>query len=688
MMFLSITAQAQNGLFISEVADPADDYNGRFIELFNAGTEPVNFSNVTFYLSRQSNGSTTWGEVQLAGTVAAGETFVLGGSSFETIYGFPPDQMTGIITGNGNDAYVLFLNGNHTTGTIHDIFGAMNTDGTGTLWEYTDSRAVRVEGVTVPRTTWNGAEWEISAANILDTDPGTHHGSTPGDTTLQVEYSLTVQNNTFAAGQPAEVSILVSELTLTDNIISWQFDIGFDTSILEFTGINLTGTISDGGETAVNPNIAGKVSVSFMRVTPLTGAGAILKLLFNTRAADTCAISISNAWLNNIPVQDLTNGKLIIRKVNPPTASVSYNDTVNRFADTLLITATFSEMMLEANPVHLHLGGAAILDALMIRQSPTVYTYNYQIPKTGGDVTVSISNGTDLWGNEVVSVPTSGATFHIIPFTPGDVDDDGIILAYDAAITLQYSVGLDPIADMDPLPWVHWRDSTANVDGIGGITAYDAGLILQYSVGIIAGFPGESIKSVSIADVSLDIAENEIIFYTYGELVGFNLSTTNENNLLGFPEVLDNTYISACNLNGTTFNIGLCTAFPPENGTVLLKIPFHGTGSITFTLLVNTEKKVMTIDLVNGKVEIEKENITIYPNPARDKFYVNTGGISRTSGYHVKIINQTGVTVFETRLKEYRNEIDLSDYNGMGLHFLQITDSEGRVLTTRKIILQ
>ena len=94
----------------------------------------------------------------------------------------------------------------------------------------------------------------------------------------------------------------------------------------------------------------------------MTGAGTILKLLFNSRAADTCEISISNAWLNNMPVQNLTNGTLIIRKVNPPTAAITYNDLVNRFADILVITATFSEMMNEANPVHLHLSGAATLE--------------------------------------------------------------------------------------------------------------------------------------------------------------------------------------------------------------------------------------------------------------------------------------------------------------------------------------
>ena len=70
VMILSISAQAQDGLFISEITDPADNYNGRFVEIYNSGTEAVDFNIVTLYLSRQSNGGTGWGDVKLAGTVS------------------------------------------------------------------------------------------------------------------------------------------------------------------------------------------------------------------------------------------------------------------------------------------------------------------------------------------------------------------------------------------------------------------------------------------------------------------------------------------------------------------------------------------------------------------------------------------------------------------------------------------
>ncbi len=615
ILIVSVSARAQDSLFISEVTDPADDYTGRFIELYNAGSEDVDLGTFTFYLSRQSNGGTTWGDVQLTGIVAAGETFVIGGSAFETIYGFTPDLETGILIGNGDDAYCLFRDGDHSIGTIHDIYGVIDTDGTGELWDYMDSRAERVVNVMIPNTLWTAAEWEIISANLTDCDPGTHHGSgsppSPGD------FSMTLLNDTVDGGQPVEVAVLVSELTAADNIISYQFDIDFDISVLEYTGFSLTGTLAEGGTAVANSGVPGKVSVSYMNSTAITGAGNILILQFNSLLADTTALLISNAYLNSITVHNLINGTVLITETSPPTAFINYSDTVNRYADTLLITAIFSEPMDAANPVTLSLSGAVTLAATdMNRLTNTVYTYLYPILKADGVVTVRLSNGTDLWGNEVVSVPTGGETFTITAFTPGDVDDDGLILAYDAALTLQHSVGIDPLPETDPLPWENWRDSTANVDGTGGVTAFDAGLILQYSSGLISDFSSGAKKFASLTDVTVEVAGHHLFFYATGDLLGLNLSTTNENEILGTPEVLEEGFLSAYHMSETTYNIGLCTAYAPQEGVPFMKIPFLSSGSVTFHMMVNTKATVLTLELVTGVDEKGNEPISMYPNPA------------------------------------------------------------------------
>ena len=346
MLVISISARAQDSLFISEVTDPSDDYSGRFIELFNAGSGAVDFTTSAFYLSRQSNGGTSWGDVQLTGTVAAGETYVIGGSSFAALYGFAPDLETGILIGNGDDAYCIFHGGDHMAGILHDIFGVIDIDGTGELWEYEDSRAVRVENIMVPNTTWTAGEWEIVTADIADCDPGTHNGSPVTDTVpVPGDYSIVIQNATVEIGQPAEVLVSVGELTAADNIISYQFDVSFESSVLEYTGNTVAGTLAEGGTVALNSADAGKVSVSYMNTSAITGAGEILVLQFNSLAVGTSDLVLSNAYLNNTSVQDLTGGTVIITETDPPAAAIEYSSTVNRYADTLIITATFSESM-------------------------------------------------------------------------------------------------------------------------------------------------------------------------------------------------------------------------------------------------------------------------------------------------------------------------------------------------------
>ncbi|MDP8322910.1 MAG: dockerin type I domain-containing protein, partial [Candidatus Stygibacter australis] len=78
----------------------------------------------------------------------------------------------------------------------------------------------------------------------------------------------------------------------------------------------------------------------------------------------------------------------------------------------------------------------------------------------------------------------SGGTFGF-----GDIDNNGLVESYDAAIALQYFVGIDPVAA--PLPWEDWRQLRADVDGNGYIEAYDASLIQRFVVGIIDHFPVE-----------------------------------------------------------------------------------------------------------------------------------------------------------------------------------------------------
>ena len=136
VFLMSVWALNAQTLIISEVADPQDDYDARFVELYNATNSTIDFSTETYYLYRYANGNTSGASVQLTGSVAPGETFVIAysQSAFNSAYGFDPDQVSGIIQGNGDDVYALYQGGDESTGTLLDIYGEIGVDGTDTDW--------------------------------------------------------------------------------------------------------------------------------------------------------------------------------------------------------------------------------------------------------------------------------------------------------------------------------------------------------------------------------------------------------------------------------------------------------------------------------------------------------------------------------------------------------------------------
>ncbi len=109
-----------------------------------------------------------------------------------------------------------------------------------------------------------------------------------------------------------------------------------------------------------------------------------------------------------------------------PTASITYSDTdrIVKAGDLLTITATFDEPIADPTPaMQISISGSNTVSATnMIRIDSTHYSYTYIIGAGNGTATVALSAGTDLAGNSVTSVPTSGATYtvdNIMPtFTP------------------------------------------------------------------------------------------------------------------------------------------------------------------------------------------------------------------------------------------------------------------------------
>ena len=159
---LSFTSIAPPTLIISEVADPLDVANAKFVEIFNTGSSAIDLAAANIYLVRQANGSSV-ANIALTGNINPNETYTISynNADFHNSFGFYANQISGSISGNGNDGYFLYANGDFSTGTLFDAYGVVNEDGTGKAWKYEDSKAVRIYGNS-PNPTWNLSEWIIT----------------------------------------------------------------------------------------------------------------------------------------------------------------------------------------------------------------------------------------------------------------------------------------------------------------------------------------------------------------------------------------------------------------------------------------------------------------------------------------------------------------------------------------------
>jgi hypothetical protein len=352
--FTTTAAPVIPALIISEVADPADDYNGRFVELYNASGSEINFSSQIWYFDRQSNGG-FHASIQLTGVLTAGGTYVIGNASnIDSIYGAgTADLDYGSVTGNGDDGYFLFYGGDETTGILYDAYGVVDVDGTGEAWEYEDSRAVRGLNQTVSQgnPTWTTSEWTITSANVADCTPGELDAdqslpvtlsaftakAVKGTVVLEWETSAEVENQGFVISRKSKVESQKSEVIAdfsTDDALKGQG------STTESTKYAFTDASVEAGKTYVytladvdysgNETILEKVEVKVETEEAVVADGYALDPVYPNpfNATLTIPFTLTERMNVSIDLYSIT-GQKMMTVVNREFGSGSYNYTVN-----------------------------------------------------------------------------------------------------------------------------------------------------------------------------------------------------------------------------------------------------------------------------------------------------------------------------------------------------------------------
>lgn len=273
-----------------------------------------------------------------------------------------------------------------------------------------------------------------------------------------------------------------------------------------------------------------------------------------------------------------------------------------------------------------------------------------------------------------------GGNVYIQSFMLGDVDGNYKVQAYDAALTLQYSVGKDPLPMIDPLPWEPWRIKAADVDGVDGITANDAALILQYSAYVIDSFPADNPEGMfkapgeSSADVSMVIEGNQLVIKSFGDLIGLNLYLTNEFDVLGTPAFSQQVDLSALNIGSDVYAIGLACIDAPAEGSTIVTIPLLKAPEedMVFNLIINTRQVEYTVNKSPSSVNtFMQAGIALYPNPA-DQF-IRISNVEK--GSRIRIHDVGGRLLYSVIAGDISELIDLSGFAN-GVYTISVVNND------------
>lgn len=155
-------ASGSNMIFISELADPENNPDARFVELYYTGTQMLSLDQ--WMLRRYTNANTEASSIlDLSGLrITPNGTLVLASDAevFETVYGFAPDLDAGTngpADSNGDDNLELV----DPLGIVVDRFGIVGEDGSGTNHEFEDGRALRKPAVTTGNPVYTFSEWDV-----------------------------------------------------------------------------------------------------------------------------------------------------------------------------------------------------------------------------------------------------------------------------------------------------------------------------------------------------------------------------------------------------------------------------------------------------------------------------------------------------------------------------------------------
>jgi hypothetical protein len=602
---------------------------------------------------------------------------------FNSFFGFSPDYTSGSMGINGDDAVELFKNG-----SAIDVFGDINTDGSGQSWEYMDGWAIRNNSTVTNNGNFNDLNWTFSGTNALDNETtnltavtpipvGTHtstgSSSTPGTlVTLTVSESVT------------NLATCTSIITVLDTLAPTVTCIGGTPNFeLDATGnLTLTTTDIDNGSIDNCSPITLSISPSTFTCTEqglnsvtLYGEdiyGNIDSCTMDIMVNASNVVSISNLATTDALCTDDCNGTITVTNTGANDFSIDGGITTQPSDSFLALCAGDYSILVTS------------LDGCIDSMSTTI---NNPSALTTSFVVVNELCLNDSIGeiNMTVAGGTAPYQFDWSNDGTGDVDDlEDIINLASGTYTIE-------ITDAN--------GCTVNAD-----------TTITTSTQIVASFVviNETCLNDSIGEIDMTVSGGAGN-YTY-EWTTSLLTTEDLTNLSAGTYVVEITDADGCTVNAdTTILAGLdidltytVTANTIESNSTVGT--FEWVNCIDNSIITNEIASSYTADQ-NGSyaiiismsgcmdttecIEIGgigfEENTTVdfnvFPNPTLGDITIN---ISNASNTLVQIIDINGKLIIAKQVNNTSNTFDLSNYEN-GIYFVKVKTNNQ--LITKKINL-
>jgi len=295
----------------------------------------------------------------------------------------------------------------------------------GTLGTVSPTSSTTTSGVTTTTFTAGAAAGSGSASTTVD-------GQT---VSAPINITFSCNNVTIPANIPTlrnnQITVPINvDDTTGRGIISFDYRLTYNASVVTYLGTNQAGTLSNGMTITVNSTTPGTLIISGFGINPLSGAGTLINLnFFATGAIGTTSVMnfTSFAFNEGVPCVNTANGSVKIIS-GDVTGTITYANA------------------LSTTPVpYVTLNGAG---------------------------SINVSTQTDLSGAYTLTGFGSGA-YTVTPSKTGDVNG---ITSFDSARIAQHVVGLISLNSTQLL--------AADVSGNNTVTSFDAALIAQYVVAI------------------------------------------------------------------------------------------------------------------------------------------------------------------------------------------------------------